>query len=51
LPPPSRGETLVIMWIKLQNLATPAARRLPAPARPAAARTGGTPLFFSQLLN
>jgi len=45
------------MWIKWQNLATPArplARRLPRPGLAASgggARACGTPLSFSQLLN
>ena len=59
LSPPSRGVTPVVMWIKGQK--TGHARPLAAclvmatvPARPAvsaAARTCGTSLSFSQLLN
>ena len=48
-PPPSKGETLVIMWIKWQK--TGHARSPPATAT---ARGGGardTSLSFSQLLN
>ena len=55
-PPPSKGVTPMIMWIKWQKISH--ARSPPAPtptasatARSAAARACGMPLSFSQLLN